>query len=73
MTFIEDWDKKFHKLWSIRLALLTAVFGALEVALPFFTGIVPPGTMAGLASFTAIGSAVARVIAQPKLNGAPTE
>ena len=70
MQFIEDWKLKFTKLWSIRLALLTAVFSALEVALPFFSGLVPAGTMASLAAFTAVGSAVARLIAQPSLAAA---
>jgi flagellar biosynthesis protein FliR len=34
MTLIEDWDKKIHKLWSVRLAAVTAFLSALQLALP---------------------------------------
>ena len=65
MELIEDAKHVFMKAWSIRLALLSAIFSAAEVALPFFTEFVPPHTMAMLAVFTSAGAAVARLVAQP--------
>ena len=67
MTFIEDAKQVLLKAWSVRLALLGAIFSAAEVALPFFTDFVPPHTMAILAVITSGGAALARVIAQPAL------
>jgi hypothetical protein len=66
MELIADAKKVFLKAWSIRLALLSALFSAAEVALPFFGEFVPPHTMAMLAVFTSAGAAVARLVAQPK-------
>jgi len=67
MELIEDAKEVLLKAWSVRLALLGAIFSALEVALPFFMplDIVPPATMAALALFASAGAALARVIAQP--------
>jgi hypothetical protein len=68
MTPIENAARVLKQAWSIRLALLSAVFSALEFALPFLTDAIPPKTMAILAIFTAVGSAAARLVAQPKLH-----
>ncbi len=68
MTLINDWAKVLKNAWSMRLALLTAIFSAAEVALPFFSDFVPPRTMAILATITAAGSAIARVVAQPEMH-----
>lgn len=65
MELIADAKTVLLKAWSVRLALLTAVFSAAEVALPYFTGFIPPGTMAILAIVTSSGAAIARVVAQP--------
>jgi len=71
MTLIDDAKTVLLKAWSIRLALLGAMFSALEVALPFFQplDIFPPTTMAILALFASSGAALARLIAQPKMTG----
>ena len=37
ITLIEDWRKVLRKAWSVRLSLLAAALGAIEVALPFFS------------------------------------
>lgn len=68
MILIDDAATVLKKAWSIKLSILSAVFSAAEVALPFFTGIVPPHLMAVLAVFTAAGAAAARLIAQPKMH-----
>lgn len=68
MELIVDAKNVILKAWSIRLALLAAVFSAAEVALPFFAPFVPPHTMAILAVVASSGAAIARVIAQPKMH-----
>ena len=68
MELIVDAKNVILKAWSIRLALLAAVFSAAEVALPFFAPFVPPHTRAILAVVASSGAAIARVIAQPKMH-----
>ena len=65
MELIDNAKDVLLKAWSVRLALLSAVLSALEVALPFFTTFIPPHTMAILAVCTSAGAAVARIVAQP--------
>lgn len=69
MKIIDNWNEVLKKAWSIRLALLSAVFSAAEVALPFFTDFVPPRTMALLAALTAAAATIARIVAQPNSLG----
>jgi uncharacterized membrane protein len=68
MDLIEDWKRKFPKLWSVRLALLAAVLSTVEVILPMFQEFIPRGPFAIVAAVVAIGAAVARVVAQPSLH-----
>lgn len=67
MQLIENAKTVLLKAWSVRLALLAAVFSAAEVALPFFAPFVPPHTMAIMAVVASSGAAIARVVAQPKM------
>ena len=69
MELVDNAKTVLMKAWSVRLALLGALFSAAEVALPFFTPFVPPKTMAVLALISSCGAAVARVVSQPKMNG----
>lgn len=66
MTLIDNAKEVLLKAWSVRLALLSAVLSAAEVALPFFTTFIPPNTMAILAVLTSAGAAIARLVAQPE-------
>lgn len=68
MKLIDDWKTVMQQAWSMRLALLTAIFSAGEVVLPFFVDFVPPHTMAILAVLTATGAAIARIVAQPEMH-----
>lgn len=68
MELVQDAKNILLKAWSVRLALLAAMFSAAEVALPFFAPFVPPHTMAILAVVASSGAAIARVIAQPKMH-----
>lgn len=56
--------KQAHKLWSVRLAILAAVMGAIEATLPLWQSALPDGVFAALASVVGVGAAVARVIKQ---------
>lgn len=69
MELIENAKLVLLKAWSIRLALLAAIFSAAEVALPFFAPFIPPHTMAILAMVASTGAAIARIVAQPKSMG----
>jgi hypothetical protein len=77
--FIEDWKKKFPRLWSVRLALLSALLSAVEfafqTAIPILEGLVSPGTFALLSMFAALAAAVARIVQQKAIHeaGKPQE
>lgn len=73
MNLIADAKTVLLKAWSIRLALLAAMFSAAEVALPFFAPFVPPKTMAVLALIASAGAAVARIVAQPSMHKEPAD
>ena len=55
------------KLWSIRLAIISAGLAAAEASLPLWQGVVPDGVFAGLSSVVAVAAAVARVIRQKNI------
>lgn len=67
MVLIDDAKTVLLKAWSVRLALLSAVFSAAEVALPYFSDFLPPHTMAILAVLASSGVALVRVIKQDNL------
>lgn len=59
---------EWHKLWSMRFAILAALFGAIDLTLPIWQGLVPQSTFAALSTFSAVAAAVSRVIKQEALN-----
>lgn len=68
ITLVEDAKNVLMHAWSVRLSLLAALFGAAEVALPFFAPFLPPHTMAILAVVASAGAAIARIVAQPAMH-----
>lgn len=56
--------KHAGKLWSVRLAGLSAALAAAEASLPLWSSVIPDGAFAALSSVVAIAAAVARVIKQ---------
>ncbi|HJV52805.1 MAG TPA: hypothetical protein VJ652_15160 [Noviherbaspirillum sp.] len=72
MNLIDN-ARQWHKLWSVRLAIITAVFTALEASLPLWNGQFPPGVFAGIATFTAVGGAIARIVKQQLDSGAAAD
>lgn len=65
MNLIPDWKRRWRKLWSIRLALLSATLSGAELAVPYLGGFLPPAMFSMLAVLTAVAAAIARVVAQP--------
>ena len=61
-------SKQALKLWSIRLAVVSAALAAAEASLPLWESIVPDGAFAALSSVVAIAAAVARVVRQEGLH-----
>ena len=69
MQLVDDWKIILRKAWSLRLALLAAVLGALEMVLPMFSDVVPRNVFLALSTVTTVAAAVARLVAQPKSIG----
>ncbi len=67
IQLIQD-AKYWHKFWSVRLAVISAILGALELSLPLWQGVVPPKTFAILSTVCAAAAAIARVV-QQKIEG----
>ncbi|GHC19362.1 hypothetical protein [Aidingimonas halophila] len=59
---------KASRMWSIRLAALSAGLAAAEASLPLWEGVVSDGLFAALSSAVAIAAAIARVIKQDALH-----
>lgn len=62
MKLIDDWREKLNTLWSVKLAIFTALLAVADQVLALFSGAIPPLTYAVLAA----AIIVVRVIAQPK-------
>jgi hypothetical protein len=56
------------KMWSIRLAALSAALAAAETTLHLWSDIIPDGAFAALSSGLAMAAAVARVIKQANID-----
>jgi len=73
-TFTLDASARvWHRLWSVRFALasaLVSVLSALEAALPLWHSILGSVPYAALATLLAAASAIARVVHQPRAQGA---
>lgn len=68
-VLIDNW-KQWHRLWSIRFALLGVFAGlveALQPLLPLFVTVWPPATFAYVSVAFGVLSVVARVVKQNKL------
>lgn len=67
MQLIKE-SKLWHRMWSVRFALLSAFFGAVELSLPLFNGVISDKIFATISLVLAICSACARVFPQSNLN-----
>ncbi len=63
-----EWRRIVRRAWSFRFMLLAAVFGTLEVILPFYADSLPRGLFAALTLVAILGGLISRVIAQKDFN-----
>ena len=68
MKLIDNARKVILKAWSIRLALISALLSATEVALTYVAPERPSGLFALGAFVVAIAAAISRIIAQPSMH-----
>lgn len=66
MNLIQDWRRKFPRLWSVRLALLASLLSAVEVGMNLWLTGRPPLIVIGAGLFS-LCAAISRVISQPRL------
>lgn len=67
MKLIDDAKRTWHRLWSVRLALLSAALSGAEFAMPYIAPAQSSRTFAALAAVVSIGAGIARIVAQPKV------
>jgi hypothetical protein len=67
MYLLDHWTTILKHAWSLRLVILAGLLSGVEVVLPLFTDMFPRGVFSGLSVVAAISAAVARVVAQPKM------
>lgn len=65
-SLVPEWRRVAMRAWSVRLSLLAAGLSGLEVLLPMLDT-QPDGWLSLAGGLTAVGAAVARVVAQPEL------
>lgn len=68
MKLVDDWKKILRRAWSIRMAIIAAVFSGAEVALPYLGDAIPSGPLAALSFVAAAGAIISRVVAQPEMH-----
>lgn len=66
MKLLDDWTHIARRAWSVRLALLSALLGAVEIGVQFLAASHPTPYFAMAAAMTSLAAAVARIVAQPK-------
>ena len=67
MVLIQDAGFLWHKLWSVRLAILSAILSACEFAMQYLAPSHANGSFAVAAFIVSLASGVARIVAQPAL------
>lgn len=70
-SLVKDAKRVMRRAWSIRLAVLSALLSAADVALPYMAPEHPSRGFAAAAGVVALAAALSRVVAQPK--GLPNE
>jgi len=64
MKLIDDWRALAPRLWSIRLAIFSALLGVAELGLPLFHDFIPPKVFGTLSVLVALAAAGARLVKQ---------
>ena len=71
LHLIEGAGRVWSRLWSVRLALLAAVLGALDVGLAYYAPDHASPFYAAGAALVSFAAAVARIVAQPAVVPVP--
>ena len=67
MELIQEWRIAVKRFWSFRLAILSAVLSAAEIAVQIWQpASIRNGVFAALAMGVSLAAGVARIVAQPK-------
>lgn len=68
ITLVKDPKKIARKSWAFRLSLVAAALSGVEMALPLFSDAMPRHVFLIASMLVAVGSAAARLIAQPGMH-----
>ena len=68
IRLVEDPKKVARKSWAFRLSLVAAALSGVEMALPLFSDAMPRHVFLIASMLVAVGSAVARLVAQPDMH-----
>ena len=66
ITLIDNAKTVLMQAWSVRFAVLSALFAIAGAALPELRDQLPPGTFSILSAVCAGGTVLARIIRQPE-------
>ncbi len=64
MRLVPDWKRVARNAWSIRLIILACVLSAVEAAIPYLSGLIPPVWFSALDVVVTGMAALARILAQ---------
>lgn len=73
VKLVPEWPVVLRKAWSVRLQLIAAAFGAVELLVQLLTPYDPSGWFVAMAVLVNIAATIARIVAQPKLEVARQE
>ena len=68
--FIDDWQARWHRLWSVRVAICWAAFSGFVVVLPWFANVLP-STWWALIAFAVFNSLMCVVLVLARLAKQP--
>ena len=66
MKLIDDWHWVIRKAWSIRLAVVAAIFSGAEVIVPMLQTAMPHGIFAILSFVAVAGGFISRFVVQDR-------
>ena len=68
MILIDDARHVWHRLWSVRLGILSAVVEGANVFASSWFQVAPSTKLAAVAGLLALAASLSRIIKQPKLH-----
>ena len=66
VKLIDDWRWVIRKAWSIRLAVVAALFSGAEVLVPMLQAAMPHGVFAILSFVAVAGGVISRFVVQDR-------